>query len=252
MKLTVALATYNEEKNLRRCLESVKNLADEIILVDGESKDKTVEIAKEFNTKVEVTDNPPIFHINKQKSINMAKCEWILQLDADEVVTDELKNEIVKIINSPLIDFNGYWIPRKNYFLGHWMKKGGLYPDYIIRLFKSGKGNFPCKNVHEQIIIEGRVGYLKSPLLHYPYNNLSEYWEKAKRYSLLVGMDLKNNQKKISIFVIFDYLFIKPLSTFISLFIRHLGFFDGIYGFLFAFLSGIQNPLSIIYFIKNK
>src|SRR5476651_1626952 len=98
-KITVALAVFNEEKNLDACLESVKDIADEIVIVDGTSTDKTVEIAKKFNSRVLVTDNPPIFHINKQKAIDMAKNEWILQLDADERVSPELAKEIMNVIS---------------------------------------------------------------------------------------------------------------------------------------------------------
>src|SRR5579872_6233454 len=98
-KLSVVLAVYNEEKNLEACLTSVRSIADEIVIVDGSSTDKTVAIAKKFGARVLVTDNPPIFHINKQKAINMAKNEWILQLDADERISPDLAKEIVKVIS---------------------------------------------------------------------------------------------------------------------------------------------------------
>ena len=97
--VSIVLATFNEESNIRDCLESVKDLADEVIIVDGSSTDKTVEIAKQFNAKIHITGNPPVFHINKQKAIDMAAKEWILQLDADERVTPELQKEIKKVIS---------------------------------------------------------------------------------------------------------------------------------------------------------
>ena len=122
-KISVVLATFNEEKNLPACLESVKGLADEIIIVDGTSTDKTVEIAKKYGAKITITDNPPIFHINKQKAIDMATKDWILQLDADERVTPELAKEIKKTV-SDTSALNGYWIPRKNYFLGRFLLCG--------------------------------------------------------------------------------------------------------------------------------
>src|SRR5688572_5716678 len=98
MKISVALATYNEEENISRCLESVKDLASEMIIIDGTSTDKTVQIAEGFGARVVVTDNPPIFHINKQKAIDLAKYDWVLQLDADEIVTPKLSTEIKKVI----------------------------------------------------------------------------------------------------------------------------------------------------------
>ena len=119
--ISVVLATFNEEKNLAACLESVKDLAQEIIIVDGTSKDRTVEIAKSFGAKVLVTTNPPIFHINKQKAIDMATKDWVLQLDADERVSPELAKEIREVISKDPPSktdepINGYWLPRKNFF----------------------------------------------------------------------------------------------------------------------------------------
>ena len=126
-KLSVVLATFNEEKNLRRCLDSVKDIASEIVIVDGTSKDKTVEIARSYGAKVTVTTNPPIFHINKQKAIDKATGDWILQLDADEVVSSELASEIKEIMEKNE-QANGYWLPRKNFFLGRFLMKGGHNP----------------------------------------------------------------------------------------------------------------------------
>src|SRR3989344_5294181 len=141
--LSVVLAVYNEENNLAACLDSIKDIADEIVAVDGSSKDKTVDIAKKFGAKVKVTTNKPIFHINKQMAIDMATSDWILQLDADERVTPELAKEIKSIVNnqsSIINDVNGYWIPRKNWFLGRFLMKGGQYPDYTLRLYRRGRG----------------------------------------------------------------------------------------------------------------
>src|SRR5437868_11480 len=132
--ISVVLATFNEEKNLPDCLESVKSLASEIIVVDGGSTDRTVTLAKGFDAKVIETDNPPIFHINKQKAIDKATKDWILQLDADERVTKELSDEITEVISGNQKK-NGYWVPRKNWFLGRFLTKGGQYPDYTLRLY---------------------------------------------------------------------------------------------------------------------
>ncbi|MEK7073817.1 MAG: glycosyltransferase family 2 protein, partial [Patescibacteria group bacterium] len=154
--LSVALAVYNEASNLERCLRSVGNLADEVIVVDGGSSDATADIAKRLGAKVYHTDNPAMFHINKQKALDKSSGEWILQLDADEVVSASLKEEIRDVIVSGLTP-NGYFISRHNYFLGDWLRKGGQYPDYVIRLFRNGFGEFPQQSVHEQIKIDGPV-----------------------------------------------------------------------------------------------
>jgi len=129
MTLSVVLATHNEEENLPGCLDSVRNLADEIIIVDGSSMDRTVEIAKKYGAKIKITTNKPNFHINKQMAIDMATGDWILQLDADEKVSPELVQEIKSEIRNPKSEINGYWMPRKNWFLGRFLMKGGQYPD---------------------------------------------------------------------------------------------------------------------------
>ncbi len=250
--LSVALAVYNEEKNLGRCLDSVAGWVDEVVIVDGGSTDSTRDIANKFNAKVIVTDNPPMFHINKQKALEGCTKMWILQLDADEVISDPLRKEIEAIIrtkdsNAPV----GYFIPRKNFFLGHWLRKGGQYPDYVIRLFRNGSGKFPSKSVHEQIEIAGDVGYLKEPLLHYTYRTIGEYWKKANAYTQLTADELRSKQTKgFGSYVYFE--FIKPSIIFLSLFIRHKGFVDGVYGFLFAIFSALHYPIAYQKYLRMR
>ncbi len=249
MSLSVVLATYNEEENLAKCLESVKTITDEIIVVDGGSSDKTVEIAKSFNAKVTVTDNPPIFHINKQKAVEMVTGDWILQLDADEVVSSELGEEIVHTINQEN-KAEGYFLKRKNFFLGHWMRKGGQYPDPVIRLFKHGKGHFPCKSVHEQIEINGEVGTLKNDLFHYTAPTLARYLTNNNRYTDLTVKELADEKIPLNILTALKYLLIKPIDTFFLLFVRHKGFMDGYYGFIFAFFSGLLFAKAYIKYLR--
>lgn len=247
-KISVAIATYNEEENIQACLEAVLSWVDEIVIVDGGSSDKTVKIAKKYKAKIIVTDNPPIFHINKQKALDACHGDWILQLDADEVVTDELRDETLSILSpkSSVIShqLSGYYLPRKNYFLGHWMRKGGQYPDYVIRLFQHGKGKFPCKSVHEQIQIDGSVGYLVNPLLHHTSRTLADYWRKANTYIALTAEGYEEKRLPLNFFTYVEYNFVKPMTTFFSLFLRHKGFLDGYYGLLFALFSALHHPLS--------
>ena len=240
-RLTVALAVYNEEKNIRRCLMSVRDLADEMVVVDGGSTDGTVHIAKELGATVIVTDNPKMFHTNKQKALDASHGEWILQLDADEVVGKELRNEIRNILSNPSPD-DGYFIPRKNYFLGHWLRKGGQYPDRVIRFFKNGKGSFPQKSVHEQITIAGRVGVLNHALLHYSYESIQQYWEKSGTYIRLTADTLRKGHQLGKFGTWVSFMVAKPLMTFFLLFFRHKGFVDGWYGFLFALFSALHFP----------
>lgn len=243
-KISVAIATFNEENNIGRCLDSVGDWVDEIVIVDGSSEDKTVEIIKKYKAKIIVTDNPPIFHINKQKAIDACTGEWVLQLDADEVVSKDLKEEILDIINPQ--PTNGYYIPRKIFLLGKWMRKGGIYPDYVIRLFKKGKGHFPCQSVHEQVEIEGEVGYLTNELIHNPYPTFSEYLRKANAYTSLTARRLAKEKLKINIFTTIIHIIVVPVKTFLNIFFRHLGFLDGFPGFVWAFFSALHHPIAFI------
>lgn len=252
LELSVVLATFNEEENLPSCLNSINDLANEIIIVDGSSTDKTVEIAKKYRAKVVIVTNKPNFHINKQKAIDLATKEWILQLDADEQVTRELAKEIKEIIGNS--DTVGYWVPRKNWFLGRFLMKGGQYPDYTLRLYRKGKGRLPQVHVHEQATVIGHVEYLKHALLHYPYNNFASYLVKWNRYNdllvtqIIESMKNKSFPSKIVYAVLF--LIIKPAHWFLTTYIRHKGFMDLWPGFVFSFFSALRFPVSYLKYIK--
>ena len=237
MKLSLCIAVYNEEKNLHYPMDSAYDIADEVIIVDGGSTDKTVEIAKSYGKKVKIinSDNPIMFHKNKQKAIEAAKGEWILQLDADEVLSQELKQEIVKLTQGSE-DLAAYWIPRKNWFLTGFLMKGGQYPDYTIRLYKNGLANFPCKDVHENVEVNGQVGFLKNPLLHYADPDFSRYLARWDRYTTAEVERMPGNMK----LSFFNYFVWKPKITFLMMYFRHKGFMDGFPGFVFALFSSIR------------
>ena len=265
--LSVVLATYNEEKNLASCLDSVKDIADEIVIVDGTSNDKTVEIAKKYGEKIKTTTNKSNFHINKQMAIDMATKDWILQLDGDEHVSPKLKEEIRQILTEDIKfktdDLNpksvvlnpvdGYWMPRKNLFLGKFLMKGGQYPDYTLRFYKKGKGRLPQKDVHEQAVVEGEVGYLKSALLHYPYKNFSHYLRKWDGYNNFFSKQISEELRSKNIFVkfyeFFNFLLIKPIYWFLLTYFRHKGFVDSWQGFVFSLFSSLRFPVSYIKYL---
>lgn len=250
MNISVVLATFNEEKNLDDCLKTVVGLADEIVVVDGSSKDRTVEIAKSYKAKVFITDNPPIFHINKQKAIDLAHGKWVLQLDADERLTEELKAEVLQAIKNK--KYNGYWIPRKNYFLGRFLMKGGVYPDYTLRLYRRGLGKLPQKDVHEQAVVEGLVGFLKQPLIHMADITLDRYLKRFNRYTDLFSKQIAVEVKKPSFSNFIVFTFLKPVYWFLKTYIRHKGFLDMWQGFLFSFFSSLRFPIAYFKFIKLK
>lgn len=253
MKLSVCLAVYNEVKTIHYALDSTYGFADEVVIVDGGSDDGTVEKVKSYGDKIRLiqTDNPPMFHINKQKAIDAAKGEWVLQLDADEAVSPELRKEIEAIIaaedNEPGSTKNGYWSPRANFFLGRFLKKGGQYPDYTVRFYKNGKAKLPCKSVHEQAEVEGgeaQTGYLSHDLLHYADPTFDRYLMRWNRYTTLDAMLLVKEWKKNKVapdfFTFLSYFVIKPLSWFAWTYFRHKGFMDGFPGFVFSLFSALR------------
>ncbi|TRZ53226.1 glycosyltransferase family 2 protein [bacterium] len=277
--ISVTLATYNEEANIATCLNSVKDWVDEMIVVDGHSADKTVKIAKKMGAKVLLRENNPIFHVQKQIANELAKSDWILQLDADERVTPEMKKEIMGILEGEYFGYDGwlsplrdsinkiikaclpagrlfpepkkltkpasaYWLPRKNFFLTRYLKNAGQYPDPVIRLFQKGKAILPAKDVHEQMKVDGPVGWLKSDLNHYATPDFSRYLLRENRYSSLQAKFYKEDGLKVNFFNTIKYLFCKPTGTFLNLYIRHRGFLDGFPGFVFSLYSGLHHAFS--------
>jgi glycosyltransferase involved in cell wall biosynthesis len=249
MDISVALAVRNEERNLSACLESVRDLAGEIVIVDGASADGTVGIAKSFGARVTETENRQMFHINKQMALDACRGDWILQLDADEVVPPALADEIRAVVAGKGKaadggDLNGYSIPRRNYFWGHFMRKGGQYPDYVIRLVRRGKARFPCKSVHEQIEIDGAIGYLKEPMLHYSYRTRADYWKKADAYTSLTAREMEQHGIRPSPSAAIRYCIVRPAVTFLKLYVRHKGFVDGVVGFEFSLYSALHSAIA--------
>lgn len=239
--LTIALAVYNEALYIERCLSSVASIADEIVVVDGTSTDATAKKAADMGAHVIITPNLPMFHINKQKALDASHGDWILQLDADEVVDEHLREEIVEIIRNPT-SLSAYDVPRRNYFLGDWLRKGGQYPDRVIRLFRRGKGKFPKKSVHEQIEVSGGVGHLKHPLDHYSYVSVFQYWKKSASYIKLTAEELRAQKNYRSITTAISYIIVQPIVTFLVLYLRHKGFMDGWRGFVYALFSAMHFP----------
>jgi len=243
--ISVAIATYNEVENINRCLDAVSSWVEEIVVVDGHSTDDTIKIIKKYkNAKVISTDNKAMFHLNKQMAIDACTGDWIFQLDADEVVTSALKDEILKTI--PDTKYNGYWIKRKNYFLGKFLSKGGVYPDPTIRLYRRGFGKLPCKNVHEQAEVKGLVGTLNSDLLHYADPNFSRYLLRNDRYTSLLAQDFKNAGVKINYINFLNYFLFKPIYWFFLAYFLHRGYVDAFPGFVFAWYSSLRFPIAYI------
>ena len=230
MKLSAIVITKNEEANLERCLRSV-DWADEIIVVDSGSTDRTVEIARSFSAKVFIPEWKG-FGPAKQYALEQASGDWILSIDADEEVSFTLRGEVVELLKKEP-DCGGYYIPRKTQFLGKWILHSGWYPDYVLRLFKKSTGRFTPALVHEKVEVEAATGRLNNPLLHYSYPTLEDYVRKLDQYSTLGATELFQTGKRCTTYC----LIIKPVLSFFRKLIFQKGWRDGWEGFLIASLT---------------
>ena len=193
MTLSVVVITKNEETNIARCLESVK-WADEIVVVDSRSTDRTVEIAGQYGAKI-YTPEWRGYGPAKKEGVNRATGEWILSIDADEVVSPELAEEIGNVMKNGT-NYAGFLMPRKTSFLGRWILHCGWYPDMLLRLFRKSKGNFNEAVVHEKVELNGETGSLNGHLLHYCYPDMDLYLNKFNLYTTLGAQEAHRLGKK--------------------------------------------------------
>lgn len=235
-RLSVVIITKDEEQNIEACLESVK-WADEIVIVDSLSTDKTVEISRKYTDKVFLR---AFTTYDEQRNFGnqQASCPWILALDADERVTPALKEEIQRAIREGTRD--GYWIPRLDYMFGKMVRHGGWYPQYHLRLYRKDAAKW-VGAVHEKVVLNGKVGYLKNPLLHYSHLTISNFIQKLDRYTSLEAEQLYAQGKRTNILKMFFW----PLVVFAYKYFYRLGFLDGIHGLVLA------TSLAYYHFVKH-
>ena len=229
-KLSLFVITKNSAATLEACLQSVQGLADEIIIVDSFSQDNTKEIAQKYNAKFsqrEFTD----FQDQKQFALDKCTCEWVLNLDADEELSPELKQEIAQIINSPVKE-KLFFIQEDVTFLGHKMKYSGLTGKFHERLAYREGTKYAGGAVHEKLVNGGPQKYLEHPFYHSPYSTVEQYFNKFNNYTTLGAQKAFDAGKKFNFF----YLFRQPVD-FIKIYIFRRAFLDGMYGFLWAWLS---------------
>ncbi|MGR9013358.1 MAG: glycosyltransferase family 2 protein [Gammaproteobacteria bacterium] len=224
--LSVIIITKNEAEHISRCLASV-SWADEIIVLDSGSVDNTVDICKAYTDKVFMTDWPG-FGMQKQRALEKARGDWILSIDADEVVTSELRVEIEKALRQE--HYKGYEIPRLSSYCGRQMRHGGWWPDYVLRLFRRDYGQFTDSVVHESIIVQGHVGRLQSPLLHDAFVSLDEVLHKVNSYSTLGAEMLFQRGVRSSL----GKAVLKGLWTFIRTYWIKAGILDGRQGLMLS------------------
>jgi len=229
LPVSIVIVTQNEERNIREALQSIKGAA-EIVVIDAFSTDKTVDICREYTDKIYRIEWQG-YAKQKQTGIEHARSEWVFILDSDERFTDSLWKEIADIIGNSE-KYSGYYVPRKNFFLGKWIRHGGWWPDYTLRLFLRGKAIMQERSVHEKVIVQGGTGYLSNHLEHQTCRSISEYIKKMDIYSTLSAKELKEKGIRSGTFK----LVVHPLFTFFKMFIFRLGFMDGIYGLALAVL----------------
>lgn len=224
--LSVIVITKNEAAHIGRCLQSVC-WADEIIVLDSGSDDDTVAICRHYTDRVYETDWPG-FGIQKQRALELAQGDWVLSIDADEVVSAELRQEIEMALVQT--QFNGYEIPRLSSYCGKQIRHGGWWPDYVLRLFRRNAGYFTDSVVHERIVVQGEMGQLTSPLLHDAFVNLDEVLHKVNSYSSLGAKMLHQKGVQSSL----SKALFKALWTFIRTYWLKAAFLDGRQGLMLS------------------
>lgn len=265
LPISVIILTYNEESNIENCLKSVVDWANEIIIVDSFSTDKTLEIVKKYTDKI-VQRN----FINQADQFNWTldnleiKNDWILRLDADEYLTEELKKEITEVLPKTSSEISGFYIKRRVYFMGRWIKHGGYYPTWFLRLFKKGRAKFEEREVDEHLVLfEGKAEKLKNDFIDDNKKNIEWWTNKQNNFSTREARErLKNKQdvrfnpgvfreqvlqKKWIKEKIYSRLplFSRSFSYFIYRYFFRLGFLDGKEGLIFHFLQGFWHQFLI-------
>ncbi|MEK7159983.1 MAG: glycosyltransferase family 2 protein [Patescibacteria group bacterium] len=254
-KLTAVVMVFNEEKNIERCLKSLK-FADEIVVVDNGSSDKTIDLVKKYTKNIFTQkNNPGEIDLLKNFGFEKAKNDWILSVDADEEVSPELKDEILKVLkpqstsHEPRAKINGYYIPRKNIIFGKFIEHSGWYPDPQLRLFKKGKAKFVSTHVHEQVKLEGESAYLSSHLIHHHYNSISEFLQRT--IALYAPNEAEDYLDKGYVFSYFDAVRF-PLNEFLSRFFARKGYKDGFHGLILSMLMAFYHFLIFAFIWEKK
>lgn len=228
VRISVTVITKDEEMSIRRCLESV-SWANEVIVLDSGSADRTVDIACEMGANVVVTEDWPGFGPQKNRALDNATGDWILSLDADEWLTPEAIDEIRSTV-AENVRFDAFRLPRSSSFCGRFMRHSGWRPDYVVRLFRRGRARFSDDIVHERTLVDGGIGTLHNPIMHETYVNLEDMEEKFNRYSSLGAQTLHARGERGGLVK----AVVHGLAAFLRTYLLRRGFLDGREGFMLA------------------
>ncbi len=232
IKLSVVIITFNEERNIERCLLSVKDIADEIVVVDSFSKDKTKEIC--LKHQVKFVEHKFDGHIEQKNwAITQAQYPHILSLDADEALDDKLIKNILAIKQN--WQYDGYEMNRLTNYCGTWIKHCGWYPDTKLRIVKKSEARWGGVNPHDALVVKGEVSHLKGDLLHYSYNSISSHVLQTNKFSTIEARSLFDNGKRVGIVK----LVTRPIYQFFKDYFLKRGFLDGRYGFVICSLNSL-------------
>ncbi len=236
MKISATLITWNEERNIARAIESLR-CCDEILVVDSGSTDRTVEIAQKLNARVV---DSPWYGYSKQKNLAAAQAanDWILSLDADEALSEALEAEIWQLRKKGP-EYDAYTMPRMAQYLGRWILHSGWYPDRKVRLYDRNKATWVGEFVHESVEVTGAVGHLKSNILHYTCESLSEHVRSVDRYTTLAAQEVASRGERIG----WPRLIFEPGFAFVRTYLFELGFLDGLEGLMIANMAAMYTFL---------
>jgi glycosyltransferase involved in cell wall biosynthesis len=229
--LSVAIITLNEEDRLPSCLESL-SFAEEVVVVDSGSTDRTLEIARTAGCRV-FEESWKGFGLQKQSAVDKCINEWVLVIDADELIPAETAKVIMEILETPQAD--GYSFPRKNFFNSKWIRHGGWWPDRVVRLFRKTHGHISDEIVHESVIVSGPLAEIGNPIHHQPIRNLHDMLRKVNRYSTLGAERLSAKGGRASV----SLALLKGSAAFCKGYLIRCGFLDGAEGFIIAFSHSI-------------
>lgn len=240
MKLSVVIITLNEEDRLREALESCRDIADEIVVVDSFSSDRTLDIASEFGCRI-IKNRFRDYGTQKNFALEKARNDWILNLDADERVSPLLNEEIrkVKLESEPGVD--GFLINRRTCYLGRWIKHSGWYPDRKLRLFKKEKSRW-LGRIHERLELKGPTRVLKGDILHFTYRDMNDHLGRINRYSFMQAQDITRARTR---FLTLRAILLPPV-TFLRFYLWKLGILDGFPGFVIALISSWGTALKYL------
>jgi len=237
MKISITIIGHNEVDHLRELLPDLQ-WATEIVYVDCESNDESLAVAKDNGCKVFSRQNNHNLNINKSYSIEQASGEWVLYMDPDERLPAELVEEMIDAVMDS--GHSAFRMNRRNHYFGNWLRHGSQYPDTQLRLFRKGKARFPNRHVHEKLVVDGSIGTLRNDMLHFPYENISQYLRKFDFYTGLEAKYLNEAGLEINFVNTLRYALLKPLIRFVRRYIFKGGFKDGLAG-LFCSLFDALN-----------